>query len=62
MFFLSIPMHPGDLPVIEWFHEFDWLYFELPAMNQGKDKDGNYSFPEHKERLPYTFSLKATIR
>ena len=47
---------------IEWFHEFDWLYFKLPSQNQIKDKDGNLAFPEHKERLPYTFSLKATIR
>ncbi|MBN1877991.1 MAG: class I SAM-dependent methyltransferase [Anaerolineae bacterium] len=47
---------------IEWLHEFDWLFFQLSAEKQIKDKEGNWVFPEHKERLPYTFSLKATIR
>ena len=26
------------------------------------DKDGNWVYPEHKGRLPFTFSLKATVR
>ena len=47
---------------IEWFHEFDWLYYELPEKKQIKDKNGNWVFPEHLERLPYTFSLKAVVR
>jgi len=47
---------------IEWFHEFDWLYYLLSAEKQVKDEDGNWVFPEHKGRLPFTFSLKATIR
>ena len=47
---------------IEWFHEFDWLYYQLSAEKQKKDEDGNWVFPEHKGKLPYTFSLKATVR
>jgi SAM-dependent methyltransferase len=47
---------------IEWFHEFDWLFFQLSAQRQQRDERGGWTFPEHKEKLPYTFSLKATIR
>ena len=47
---------------IEWLHEFDWLFFRLSAERQIKDAQGNWVFPEHKGKLPYTFSLKATIR
>ena len=47
---------------IEWFHEFDWLYYQLSAEKQSKDKDGKWVYPEHKGGLPFTFSLKATIR
>jgi SAM-dependent methyltransferase len=47
---------------IEWFHEFDWLYYRLSAEKQIKDENGNWVYPEHRGRLPYTFSLKATIR
>ncbi len=47
---------------IEWFHEFDWLYYKLSAEKQRKDERGNWAFPEYKERLPFTFSLKASIR
>jgi SAM-dependent methyltransferase len=47
---------------IEWFHEFDWLYYRLSKERQIKDRDGNWAYPEHQERLPFTFSLKATIR
>jgi SAM-dependent methyltransferase len=46
---------------IEWLHEFDWLFYEV-SKKQVKDADGNYVFPEHLESLPYTFSLKATVR
>jgi SAM-dependent methyltransferase len=47
---------------IEWFHEFDWLYYRESTEKQVKDENGNWIFPEHKDRLPFTFSLKATIR
>lgn len=47
---------------VEWFREFDWLYYRLSEEKQIKDKDGNWAFPEHQGRLPFTFSLKATIR
>ncbi len=47
---------------IEWFHEFDWLYYKLSEEKQIKDKNGNWLFLEHQEKLPYTFSLKATVR
>jgi len=47
---------------IEWLHEFDWLYYKLSAEKQIKDEKRHWIFPEHKGKLPYTFSLKATIR
>ncbi|MGC9393902.1 MAG: class I SAM-dependent methyltransferase [Anaerolineae bacterium] len=47
---------------IEWLHEFDWLFFRLSAEKQIKDAQGNWIFPEHRGKLPYTFSLKATVR
>lgn len=47
---------------IEWFHEFDWLYYQLSEKKQRKAGQGGWIYPEHKERLPNTFSLKATIR
>jgi hypothetical protein len=47
---------------IEWLHEFDWLYYQLSADKQERDPRGGWIYPEHRQRLPYTFSLKATIR
>jgi SAM-dependent methyltransferase len=47
---------------VEWFHEFDWLYYRLSAEKQVRDEKGHWIFPEHEGRLPFTFSLKATIR
>lgn len=47
---------------IEWFHEFDWLYYRLSAEKQQMDENGCWFFPEHYGTLPFTFSLKATIR
>ncbi len=46
---------------IEWLHEFDWLYYRL-GDNMVKQADGQWLMPEHKDKLPYTFSLKATVR
>jgi 2-polyprenyl-3-methyl-5-hydroxy-6-metoxy-1,4-benzoquinol methylase len=47
---------------VEWLHEFDWLYYQLSAEKQAQDAQGNWGYPEHRGKLPYTFSLKATIR
>jgi len=47
---------------IEWFHEFDWLYYRSSLEKQINDKDGNWVYPEHRGRLPFTFSLKAVVR
>ncbi len=47
---------------IEWFHEFDWLYYELSQEKQSKNRDGKWVYPEYRGGLPFTFSLKATIR
>jgi SAM-dependent methyltransferase len=47
---------------IEWFHEFDWLYYQLSEEKQERDMAGGWTYPEYKGRLPFTFSLKATIR
>jgi SAM-dependent methyltransferase len=47
---------------IEWFHEFDGLYYRLSEEKQVKDENGHWFFPEYKGKLPFTFSLKATIR
>jgi SAM-dependent methyltransferase len=47
---------------IEWFHEFDWLYYKLSAAKQERDGNGNWVFPEHRGKLPFTFSLKAVLR
>lgn len=46
---------------VEWLHEFDWLYYKA-SEKQAQDEDGNWIFAEYQERLPFTFSLKATIR
>ena len=47
---------------IEWLHEFDWLYYQLSAEKQTRAPEGGWRYPEHKGKLPYTFSLKATMR
>ncbi len=46
---------------IEWLHEFDWLYYRESA-KQVRDQEGDWIYPEHQGRLPFTFSLKATVR
>jgi SAM-dependent methyltransferase len=47
---------------IEWLHEFDWLYYQLAAERQREVATGKWVFPDHQGKLPYTFSLKATVR
>jgi SAM-dependent methyltransferase len=47
---------------IEWLHESDGMFEELSPGKQVQDAQGNWVFPEYKDRLPFTFSLKATVR
>lgn len=49
---------------IEWFHEFDWSYFKLSQEKQHKtaDGEGHWLYPEYQGKLPFTFSLRATVR
>jgi len=46
---------------IEWFHEFDWLSYSL-SDQQEEDENDHFFYPQLKGKLPFTFSLKATIR
>jgi hypothetical protein len=46
---------------VEWLHELDWLYYPLSADEQEKDERGRWVHPEHRQKRPYTFALKATI-
>ncbi len=46
---------------VEWFHEFDWLYYKISDA-QVKEGLGKWVFPEYRGKLPFTFSLKATVR
>ena len=45
---------------IEFFNEYDVLYCELDGME--KVEKGLYRFPHFRGGLPFTFSLKATVR
>jgi len=47
---------------VEWLHEFDWLYHQLSADRQVRAPEGGWAYPEFRSKLPYTFSLKATVR
>lgn len=47
---------------IEWLHEFDWLYYQLSAEKQTQNAVGKWVYPEYAGKLPFTFSLKATVR
>jgi SAM-dependent methyltransferase len=47
---------------VEWFHEFDWLFFKVNEKLKTRDENGHWIFPEYRGKLPFTFSLKATIR
>ena len=47
---------------IEWFHEFDWLYYQNSATRQVRNENGKWIYPELRSKLPFTFSLKATVR
>jgi SAM-dependent methyltransferase len=46
---------------IEWLHEFDWLFYQLSADQHKSLGDSMWVFPQHRDKLPYTFSLKATV-
>lgn len=47
---------------IEWLHEFDWLYYQLSWEQHVPDGAGHWVFPEYRDKLPFTFSLKAVVR
>ncbi len=46
---------------IEWFHEFDWLSWSMSDEHE-EDENDLFYYPKLKGKLPFTFSLKATIR
>jgi SAM-dependent methyltransferase len=47
---------------VEWLREFDWLYYQCSAERQERDEAGGWVYPELRGKLPFTFSLKATVR
>jgi len=46
--------------IIEFFNEFDTLCYSLQGMDE--IKKGLYQFPYFKDKFPFHFSLKATVR
>jgi SAM-dependent methyltransferase len=46
---------------VEWLHEFDWLFYRV-GDKMVQLPDGHWIWPEYKDKLPHTFSLKATVR
>jgi len=44
---------------IEFFNEYDTLYFDMGGMERGID--GEYHFPFFDKKIPFTFSLKARL-
>jgi SAM-dependent methyltransferase len=44
---------------IEYFNEYDHLFFNLGEME--KDNDGNYHYTYFDKKMPFTFSLKARL-
>jgi len=44
---------------IEFFNEYDTLYFDLGGMERGIE--GEYHFPFYDKKIPFTFSLKAKL-
>jgi ribosomal protein S18 acetylase RimI-like enzyme/ubiquinone/menaquinone biosynthesis C-methylase UbiE len=45
---------------IEYFNEYDHLFFNPGGME--KDKNGNYHYPYFDKKMPFTFSLKARVK
>lgn len=45
---------------IEYFNEYDVLYYDLGGME--KVEKGLYRYPHFVRQLPFTFSMKATVR
>lgn len=45
---------------LDFFHEHDVLYFDIGGMQEVEP--GLYRYPFHKGALPYSFSLRATLR
>jgi hypothetical protein len=44
---------------IEFFNEYDTLYFDLGGMESSND--GEWHYPFFDKKLPFTFSLKARL-
>jgi len=44
---------------IEFFNEYDTLYFDMGGME--RCTDGEYHFPFFDKKIPFTFSLKARL-
>ena len=44
---------------IEFFNEYDTLYFDMGGMERGVE--GEYRFPFFDKKLPFTFSLKTRL-
>lgn len=47
---------------VEWLHEFDWLFYQLSTERHQQEAKGQWRFPEYRDKLPFTFSLKAVVR
>jgi len=47
---------------IDWLHEYDWAYTRDSDTQQASEETGGYVFPELRGKLPFTFSLRASIR
>lgn len=45
---------------IEYFHEFDELFYDMGGME--KAESGFHIYPHFRGKMPFTFSLKATVR
>ena len=47
---------------VDWLHEYDWLFFRLQGEGHEAVGEGKWRFARHQGRLPFSFSLKATVR
>ena len=45
---------------IEYFNEYDTLFFDAGDME--RTENGEYRYPSFRDQLPFSFSLKATVR
>jgi len=47
---------------IDWLHEYDWAYTRDSDTQHYSEETGGYQFPELRGKLPFTFSLRASVR